>query len=164
MRDAVRLKSYRALLAFGTLVATDKYVHAKHCKPRANTKANRCGRSSLRPRRVFLAERSNSKNRLASQEGQAALHPCYIWGKKEAADLKWDNSWVVEGMLWVHPQFQGLRELMRFALSINEHSVCFHSYADDIQLHMSAKPNDGAAINSITNCLLAINNSKTFQK
>ena len=40
---------------------------------------------------------------------------------------------------------------------IREHNVCFHSYTDDTQLYISAEPNDAAAINSITNCLLAIN-------
>lgn len=40
---------------------------------------------------------------------------------------------------------------------IREHSVGFHSYADDTQLYISAEPNDTAAINSIANCLLAIN-------
>ena len=40
---------------------------------------------------------------------------------------------------------------------IREHNVCFHSYADDTQLYISAEPNDAAAINSITTCLLAIN-------
>ena len=38
-----------------------------------------------------------------------------------------------------------------------EHNVCFHSYADDTQLYISAEPNDAAAINSITTCLLEIN-------
>lgn len=33
----------------------------------------------------------------------------------------------------------------------------FSSYADDTQLYISAEPNDTVAIESITNCLLAIN-------
>jgi hypothetical protein len=40
---------------------------------------------------------------------------------------------------------------------IREYSIDFHSYADDTQLYISAEPNDAKAINSITNCLLAIN-------
>ena len=40
---------------------------------------------------------------------------------------------------------------------IREHNVCFHSYADDTQLYISAEPNDPAAIDSITNCLVATN-------
>lgn len=40
---------------------------------------------------------------------------------------------------------------------IREHNVCFHSYADDTQLYISAEPNDITAINSITTCLVAIN-------
>ncbi|MCI5160354.1 MAG: hypothetical protein D3906_18395, partial [Candidatus Electrothrix sp. AUS1_2] len=40
---------------------------------------------------------------------------------------------------------------------IREHNVCFHSYADDTQLYISAEPNVAAAINSIATCLLAIN-------
>lgn len=39
---------------------------------------------------------------------------------------------------------------------IRKHNVCFPSNADDTQLYISAKPNDTAAITSITNCLLAI--------
>ena len=37
------------------------------------------------------------------------------------------------------------------------YNVCFHSYADDTQLYISVEPNDAAAINSITTCLLPIN-------
>ena len=40
---------------------------------------------------------------------------------------------------------------------IREHNIDFHSYADDTQLYISTEPNDATAINSITNCLLAIN-------
>ena len=40
---------------------------------------------------------------------------------------------------------------------IKEYSIDFHSYTDDTQLYISAEPNDATAINSITNCLLAIN-------
>lgn len=40
---------------------------------------------------------------------------------------------------------------------IREHNIDFHSYADDTQLYISTEPSDAAAINSITNCLLAIN-------
>lgn len=40
---------------------------------------------------------------------------------------------------------------------IRKHNICFHSYADDTQLYISAEPNDHTAINSISACLLAIN-------
>lgn len=40
---------------------------------------------------------------------------------------------------------------------IRYHNVCFHSYADDTQLYISAEPNDSTAKQSITKCLLAIN-------
>ncbi len=41
---------------------------------------------------------------------------------------------------------------------IRENDVSFHSYADDTQLYISAEPNDTVAINSITSCLMAVNN------
>ena len=47
--------------------------------------------------------------------------------------------------------------MLPFGYIIREHNVCFHSYADDTQLYITAEPNDAAAINSITTCLLAIN-------
>lgn len=77
MRDAVRLnkESYRALLAFGTSVATDKYGHAKHCAPQANMKANRCGKSSLRPWRVILVERNNGKKLCGISGGGSSTAP-----------------------------------------------------------------------------------------
>uniref|UniRef100_A0A667YPA7 Reverse transcriptase domain-containing protein n=1 Tax=Myripristis murdjan TaxID=586833 RepID=A0A667YPA7_9TELE len=40
---------------------------------------------------------------------------------------------------------------------IRRHNVCFHSYADDTQLYISAEPNDATAINPITTCLMAVN-------
>lgn len=40
---------------------------------------------------------------------------------------------------------------------IRDQNVCFHSYADDTQLYISAEPNDSTAKQSITKCLLAIN-------
>ena len=49
---------------------------------------------------------------------------------------------------------------------IRKYNVNFHSYADDTQLYISAEPNDTTKIDSITNCLLAINNwmNKNFLK
>ena len=44
---------------------------------------------------------------------------------------------------------------------IREHNVCFHSYADDKQLYISAEPNFAAAMNSITTGLLARNKWKS---
>lgn len=40
---------------------------------------------------------------------------------------------------------------------IRKHNACFHSYADDTQLYLSAEPKDAAAIDAITKCLFAIN-------
>lgn len=40
---------------------------------------------------------------------------------------------------------------------IRDHNVCFHSYADDTQLYISAEPTDSTAKQPITKCLLAIN-------
>lgn len=40
---------------------------------------------------------------------------------------------------------------------VREHNICFHCYADDTQLYISAEPNDYTAINSISACLFTIN-------
>ena len=49
---------------------------------------------------------------------------------------------------------------------IRKHNVCFHSYADDTQLYISAEPNNSTAIDSISSCLTAINDwmSNNFLK
>lgn len=54
------------------------------------------------------------------------------------------------GLLLFSPYVLPLEDVIR------EPSVCFHSYADDIQLYVSDDPNDAAAINSIITFLLAI--------
>lgn len=49
---------------------------------------------------------------------------------------------------------------------IREKNVGFHSYADDTQLYISVEPDDTVAINSITSCLITVNNrmSNNFLK
>lgn len=49
---------------------------------------------------------------------------------------------------------------------IRKNNVSFHSYADDTQLYISVEPDDTVAINSITSCLITVNNrmSNNFLK
>lgn len=86
----------------------------------------------------------------------------YIRGRKFYISLgghmseKYDNCYGVAQGRCLGPLLFSLY-MLPLGDIIREHSVGFHSYADDTQLYISAEPNDTAAINSIANCLLAIN-------